>query len=811
MQIAGIVNQKLEDNASLVVTAPPGAGKSTLLPLTILESLKDGGKILMLEPRRLATRQIAERMAELLGERVGQTVGYRVRFESCVSEDTRVEVVTEGILTRMLISDPTLEGVSVVIFDEFHERSINSDVALALTREAQGIIRPDLRIVIMSATIDATAICQALHAPLVESEGRMYPVEIIHEDTDITECSKVDDIALAVARSVMKAHANHEGDILVFLPGQAEITKCAEILAHSLPDTNICPLYGLLSSEAQRKAIAPSDEGERKVVLATPIAETSLTIEGVRIVVDSGLCRKMTYSPQNALSHLDTVRISMDMATQRTGRAGRVAPGVCYRLWSLATEHRMSECRIPEILEADLTPMSLDICAWGEADISRLPWLTPPPTGNLAQARELLIMLQAIDESGCITAHGKELATLPCHPRIAQMLTTADSPQMKVLACDIASLLENKDIINTQRSSAAPASSTITDADINSRIALLCQSRNRYPFISRIAEQYRRLVKTKECNEIPHPHDVGKLIASAYPERIAKAEDEGLGRFKLANGNIASLDPNDELSAQEWLAVASLGSKIFLASPLNINDIQHLIRSKDNLSWDNKQGAILARRERRIGRLLIDSMPIQGVKSEDIIRTLCESAPKYGTSMFSFDEKVQNLQRRICIVAQWHPEMGLPDVSTEAVLNRASDWLFTTDIHKVNMGDCIWSLLSYEQQQLVDSIAPTHIRVPSGSKIKVEYRQGAEQPILRVRLQECFGLQDTPCIDEGRQPVLMELLSPGFKPVQLTQDLHSFWENTYFEVRKELRRRYPKHSWPDDPLKEEAVRGVKKK
>lgn len=811
MQIAGIVNQKLEDNASLVVTAPPGAGKSTLLPLTILESLKDGGKILMLEPRRLATRQIAERMAELLGECVGQTVGYRVRFESCVSEDTRIEVVTEGILTRMLISDPTLEGVSVVIFDEFHERSINSDVAITLTREAQGIIRPDLRIVIMSATIDATAICQALHAPLVESEGRMYPVEIIHEDADITECSKMDDIALAVARSVVRAHANHEGDILVFLPGQAEITKCSEILAHSLPDTNICPLYGLLSPEAQRKAIAPSDEGERKVVLATPIAETSLTIEGVHIVVDSGLCRKMAFSPQNALSHLDTVRISMDMATQRTGRAGRVAPGVCYRLWSLATEHRMSECRIPEILEADLTPMSLDISAWGEADISRLPWLTPPPTGNLAQARELLIMLQAIDESGCITPHGKELAKLPCHPRIAQMLTTADSPQMKALACDIASLLENKDIINTQRASSASTSSTITDADINSRIALLCQSRNRYPFISRIAEQYRRLVKTKECNEIPHPHDVGKLIASAYPERIAKAEDEGLGRFKLANGNIASLDPNDELSSQEWLAVASLGSRIFLASPLNINDIQHLIRSKDNLSWDNKQGTILARRERRIGRLLIDSVPIQGVKSEDIIHTICESAPKYGTSMFSFDEKVQNLQRRISIVAQWHPEMGLPDVSTEAVLNRASDWLFTTDIHKVNMGDCIWSLLSYEQQQQVDSIAPTHIRVPSGSKIKVEYRQGAEQPILRVRLQECFGLQDTPRIDEGRQPVLMELLSPGFKPVQLTQDLHSFWENTYFEVRKELRRRYPKHSWPDDPLKEEAVRGVKKK
>lgn len=809
LQISGIVNDTLRDNASLVITAPPGAGKSTLLPLTILgkypgiagfEGLTHGGKILMLEPRRIAARQIAERMAELLGEEVGKTVGYRIRFDNCTSVDTRIEVLTEGILTRMLVADPTLEDVSVVIFDEFHERSISSDVALALTREAQNIIRPDLKIVIMSATIDATSICNALSAPLITSEGRMYPVEIKHVDSPINEKSRPEEIAEEVARSIIKAHRQHEGDILAFLPGQAEIMHCEQILSDSLATTHICPLYGLLSSQEQRFAIAPSKPRARKVVLATPIAETSLTIEGVRIVIDSGLCRKLVFSPQNALSHLETVRISMDMATQRTGRAGRVVPGVCYRLWNLATEHRMQVCRIPEILEADLSPVVLDTAAWGEANISQLPWLTPPPVSNIAQAQELLRMLQAIDEKGAITPQGKSLSNLPSHPRISQMLLSAKSQEMRSLACDIAALLESKDPLANQN-----------DADINSRIIALRRSRNRYPLINRISEQYHRLVKVKEDNAIPNPYDVGKLLASAYPERIAKAHDEGIGRFRLANGRDVSLDQSDNLTAHEWLAVASIGSRIFLASPLNIKDVEHLVQTRDNLSWDNKQRTIIARQEKRIGRLLIDSSPIHNIRQEDIIRTLCEAAPKYGLTMFSFDEKVQNLQRRIEAVRSWHPELELPDVSTESVLSRAEDWLLSTDINKVNMCDSIWSLLTYEQQQLIDRLAPTHIPVPSGSKIKVEYRQGAELPILRVRLQECFGLQDTPRINNGKQPVLMELLSPDFKPVQLTQDLRSFWNGTYFEVRKELKRRYPKHSWPDNPLEAEATRTTKRK
>lgn len=802
-QIAELVNERLRSHSTLVITAPPGAGKSTLLPLTILEGLESGGKILMLEPRRLAARQIAERMAEMLEEPVGKTVGYRIRFEKCVSKDTRIEVVTEGILTRMLIDDPTLDGVDAIIFDEFHERSINSDESLALARETQGILRPELKLIIMSATIDASAICTALSAPLVESEGRMFPVDIIHTDSAITENSKTEEVATEVVRTIIKAHNQHEGDILVFLPGQAEIQLCQEMLGDSLSPTHICPLYGLMQQQQQRYAIAPSKEGERKVVLATPIAETSLTIQGVRIVIDSGLYRTLFFDAQRGFSRLTTKRISMDMATQRTGRAGRVAAGVCYRLWNLATEHRMEDCRKPEILEADLAPLVLDIASWGERNVQALSWLTPPPAGNVAQANELLTMLGAFDNP--------KLASLPCHPRIANMLTSCSSNEMRSLSCDIAAILESRDPFADQN-----------NVDINSRIIALRQfrakgqsasskERNTFAQISRISEQYQHLVKVKEQNTIPDPYDVGYLLSLAYPERIAKAQDNGCGTYKLASGDNTSIDAKDELSAYDWLAVATLGTKIFLAAPLRLRDVERMIKFKENVTWDNKQRCIVAQRERRIGRIVIDSAPMNNVSRENVLRTLCDAAPKYGQSMFDFSDKVLNLQQRIAVVSEWHPELMLPDVCTEAVLGRAEDWLITTDIRSVDMVSAIWSLLTYEQQQAVDRIAPSHIQVPTGSKIRVEYRQGADLPILRVRLQECFGLEDTPRIDEGAKPVLMELLSPGFKPVQLTQDLHSFWNGTYFEVRKELRRRYPKHFWPDNPLEAPAVRGVRRK
>ena len=875
-QIAVGVNEALHTNSSLVVTAPPGAGKSTLLPLTILSSLGEGEKILMLEPRRLAARQIAERMAQMLGEQVGETVGYRVRFESRVSKRTRIEVLTEGILTRMIVDDATLDGVSVVIFDEFHERSINSDLALALTRQAQQIIRPDLKIVIMSATIDASNICAALQAPLIESEGRMFPVELHYADKD----TDPRDIAAAAASTTIEAYKKYEGDILVFLPGQAEIERCYELLSKSQhftaspsqpintsthqhlntttsqPITTTTPhhltilsLYGNLSPEDQRRAIAPSAPGERKIVIATPIAETSITIEGVRVVIDAGLCRQVVFDARTGLSHLETVRISMDMATQRMGRAGRVAEGVCYRLWTKASEHLMAEQRKPEIEEADLAPMVLDTAAFGESDAEALPWLTMPPRAGVFKAKELLTALGAIDENGNITSIGKRKATLPCHPRIARMilattnlttstpqgvhlsqvhqqhLTTSTSHHNNTsLACDIAALLEEKD----------PLSET-GGTDLTLRLSALRAARRkkqlgRWQRIAKIAAEYRRMAHTDEDNRDPAPMEVGLLVAYAYPERIAHSTNS-IGGYRLASGANVQLDAADQQSAHSWLAIASLYSapgttgRVFLAAPIAPDDLEkEFVKEVDNIAWDTKQGCVVMQREQRIGKLMLSQKPIHDADKERLKGIVCEAMKKDGLTMMAWSEKaVEQVQRRVAQVAAWHPEMALPDVSTEQLLSTAADWLpfyleeggrvktSVQELRKLNLAEIIWNILPYEAQLEVDRLAPTHIEVPTGSHIRIDYRSGAEAPVLSVRLQECFGMERTPCVDDGRQPLLMELLSPGFKPVQLTQDLASFWQGTYFEVRKELRRRYPKHYWPENPLEAEAVRGVKRK
>ena len=867
-QIAVGVNEALHTNSSLVVTAPPGAGKSTLLPLTILSSLGEGEKILMLEPRRLAARQIAERMAQMLGEQVGETVGYRVRFESRVSKRTRIEVLTEGILTRMIVDDATLDGVSVVIFDEFHERSINSDLALALTRQAQQIIRPDLKVVIMSATIDASNICAALQAPLIESEGRMFPVELHYADED----TDPRDIAAAAASTTIEAYKKYEGDILVFLPGQAEIERCFELLSNSQhlnisphqhlntttsqPITTstsqhltIHPLYGNLSPEDQRRAIAPSAPGERKIVIATPIAETSITIEGVRVVIDAGLCRQVVFDARTGLSHLETVRISMDMATQRMGRAGRVAEGVCYRLWTKASEHLMAEQRKPEIEEADLAPMVLDTAAFGESDAEALPWLTMPPRAGVFKAKELLTALGAIDENGNITSIGKRMATLPCHPRIARMILattnlTTSTPQgahlsqvhqqhlitstshhnNTSLACDIAALLEEKD----------PLSET-GGTDLTLRLSALRAARRKkqlgkWQRIAKIAAEYRRMAHTDEDNRDTAPMEVGLLVAYAYPERIAHSTNS-IGGYRLASGANVQLDAADQQSAHSWLAIASLYSapgttgRVFLAAPIAPDDLEkEFVKEVDNIAWDTKQGCVVMQREQRIGKLMLSQKPIHDADKERLKGIVCEAMKKDGLTMMAWSEKaVEQVQRRVTQVAAWHPEMALPDVSTEHLLSTAADWLpfyleeggrvktSVQELRKLNLAEIIWNILPYEAQLEVDRLAPTHIEVPTGSHIRIDYRSGAEAPVLSVRLQECFGMERTPCVDDGRQPLLMELLSPGFKPVQLTQDLASFWQGTYFEVRKELRRRYPKHYWPENPLEAEAVRGVKRK
>ena len=814
--IVDVLLQTLDTHNNVIVTAPPGAGKSTLLPLELMQHADGKGRILLLEPRRLAARQITARMAWMLNEEVGETVGYRIRFERKVSGNTRLEVLTEGMLTRMLIDDPTLEDVHTVIFDEFHERNIHSDVALAITRSIQQLLRPELKIVIMSATLDTTALCQALQAPLVESKGRMFPVT-----TRLLPSASLDgenilptDIAQATAKAVLVAHREQEGDILVFLPGESEICRVQQLLGDTLSSTEICPLYGMLSLDEQRRAIVPSPSGRRKVVLATSIAETSLTIEGVRTVIDTGFCRRQYFDPRNGLSRLITVRISQDMVSQRKGRAGRVAPGVYYRLWSTATDHRLAACRTPEIEDADLAPVLLDIAAWGESHVERLPWLTPLPPAHVRLARSLLLQLGAIDEKGCLTSHGQELAHLPCHPRLAQMLVNAHGHTQKALAADIAALLDERDLLGDN-----------TSTDLCIRIEKLRQQRNEGRNVSQriiaATKQYLRMVNTKEENCDFLPTQVGALLAAAYPERVARRQEKELGHFRTGTGGILFMDRNDALAAEEWIAIASMDSgsgRIFLAAPLSINDVKTLARPYVNISWDNRKGGIVAQEEERIGQLVIAAKPLGDGYQDRVTQVICDAVMRQGVALLNFSDEVEALIRRVAAVAAWHPELSLPDLSTDTVLSHAEEWLppflgnatSATDLKKIDLTTALWSLLSYEQQQAVERIAPTHLTVPSGSKIRVEYRKGAESPILRVRLQECFGLTETPRVDGGTRPVLMELLSPGFKPVQLTQDLHSFWQGAYYEVRSELRRRYPKHSWPDNPLEAPAVRGVKK-
>lgn len=810
--IAETLNGTLRAGQDAIVTAAPGAGKSTMLPLTVLQEFFEG-KIIALEPRRVAARQIASRMAWLLGENVGETVGYRIRFESKISKRTRIEVVTEGVLIRMLLDDPALEDATVVVFDEFHERSLNTDEAFALTRQCQQLLRDDLRIVLMSATIDTAAIQEALCCPVLKSEGRMFPVEVIHS----VEEANIQNVSQLTTKTILQAHREHEGDILAFLPGEGEIRHVAELLSNSLAPTKIYPLYGLLSNDEQARAIAPSAPGERKVVLATPIAETSLTIDGVRVVVDSGLCRKMVFDPRSGLSHLDTVRISMDMATQRTGRAGRIAPGVCYRLWSKGTETRMEAVRKPEILDADLTSLVLDAAIWGEREVERLPWLTPLPKSSVVHARTLLQSLGALDEEGRATQQGRTLSKLPCHPRIARMLLAADTVERQSLAADIAALLEEKDPLAGE-----------CDVSITTRLGALRRERSAgrgglWNRIIRISRQYAEMIHTKEDNASVNPYEVGALLASAYPERIGKVWKEGVGTFQLSGGDLVAIDASDSLAGAEWIVAASMHrkqggvGKVFLASVVDPDDLQSYSFERENIFWDSKAGCVVARRERRIGNILLETKPLGGDNREAIQRVVCEAIANEGRSLLSFSDEVQNLQRRIAFIASRHPEMELPKVDVETICQSAPEWgpLFigkastVAELKKLDLREVVWSRLAYDQQQAVDRLAPTHIAVPTGSRIRLDYRLGAEVPVLRVRLQECFGLTDTPQVDGT--PVLMELLSPGFKPVQLTSDLGSFWQSAYFEVRKELRRRYPKHYWPDNPLVAEPVRGVKRK
>ena len=807
--IAVEVNEKLDAGNSLVVTAPPGAGKSTLLPLTMMAGSRRGGKIILVEPRRLAARQIAMRMADILGEPVGNTVGYRVRFETRVSAATRIEVVTEGVFLRMVISDPTLDGVSIVVFDEFHERSINSDLAFALVRQTRDILREDLRIVVMSATIDVGPVCKALKAPLLKSEGRMFPVKVVYADEDAVEMrNHLADLPQTVASTVSKVHRFTQGDILVFLPGQAEIQRVSQLLGDSLSPTEVMPLYGNLTPEAQHRAIAPSAVGSRKVVLATPVAETSLTIEGVRVVVDTGLCRRPVYNVRNGLTRLDTVAVSKDMMIQRTGRAGRVAEGVCFRMWRAERECQFAEQRTPEILAADLTPLVLGVAAFGETDVFSLPWLTVPAKADIEKARQTLQLLDAVDTGVAITPTGRQMSAMPCHPRISRMIIGCPSEGLRALACDIAAIIEEKDPMAAEPS-----------ADITLRIDALRQARarkspGRWQRVAMVAREYLRMASAREDNSPVSPAEIGSLLALAYPERVARAVDS-VGNYRLASGDNVSLDTSDSLSAHEWIVVASLFSsarsgRACLAAP--VDSVTLTTRTVDNIAWSSRAGCVVMQREERIGKLVVCSKPLQTVDNEGVVRIVCEAVKKYGLSMLDWNDDVARLQNRIAAVASWHPELALPDVSTERLMQTPGQWLAVyleqggkvassvAELKKLNLKDMIWAIVPYDLQQQINRLAPEHIKMPNGHKIRIDYRPGASAPVVSVRLQECFGMTETPTVDDGRRPLLMELLSPGFKPVQLTQDLANFWRETYFEVRKELKRRYPKHAWPDNPV-----------
>ena len=808
------LKEQLKINNTMLISAPPGAGKSTIIPIAMLEEPWIGQqKIIMLEPRRLAARTIAERMASLLGEKAGETVGSRIRFDNKIGPNTRIEVVTEGILTRMLHTDNALEGVAAVFFDEFHERSIYADVALALCREAQQVLRPELKIIVMSATLNLPELSELLQAPIVECSGRQYPVQIKY--TGENDERMLPEMA---AQTVFKAARENEGDILVFLPGEGEIRKCETILRNERTDFIIHPLYGMLPQGKQRAAILPDLQGRRKVILATSIAETSLTIEGVKVVVDCGFTRSSRFDPRSGLSRLVTIQISKDSADQRAGRAGRLAPGICYRMWTKAMHHQLAEHRVPEIMEADLADLVLDLAQWGIMDSTQLTWLSQPPKGTLLQASEMLHQLNAL-EDGRITEHGKALHRLPCHPRIAHMLLMAQESKNEAHACDLAAIIEERDPLGKE-----------AGIDINLRIEALRKGRKEKRMgkkmlrIEKVSASYRKIINCKEENDNIDPYDTGLLLVHAYPERIAHARAGNNAQFQLSNGNLAMAGHKDDLAHEPWLAVANLNArdgmgKIFLASPLNPTDLAPLVKNRERVYWDTHKGGLIAVNELRIGNIILQSKALANPDEKHLVKAISEAIKKEGEQLLSFNEAVVQWQNRVMSLRKWHPKDDWPDVSTNSLLMSNEEWLppyiqnirKPEELKKIKLKEVLHYHLNMQQQKLLDRLAPEKVKVPSGSEIKLAYHANASAPVLAVRLQEVFGLADTPLINDGKTAVLMHLLSPGFKPMQITSDLKSFWNNTYFEVKKELKRRYPKHAWPENPWEETAIRGVKRK
>lgn len=791
----------LAARSAAVLVAPPGAGKTTRAPPALLdEPWAARGKIILLSPRRIAARAAAARMAGERGERVGETIGYRVRLDSKVGPRTRIEVVTEGVFTRMILDDPELSGVAAVLFDEFHERSLEGDLGLALARDAQQGLRPDLRILVMSATLDAARVAALLgDAPVIVSEGRMFPVKHVYRPR--SQHARLED---EVAAAVRAALAAEHGSALVFLPGVREIERTAEALraAMSDPGIDIRPLYGAMSPADQDAAISPAPAGRRKVVLATSIAETSLTIDGVRIVVDSGLARRPRFEPALGLSRLETVRASQAAVTQRAGRAGRLEPGVCWRLWSEGETRALPEFDRPEILDADLSGLALDLAAWGVADPSMLAWLDPPPKPAWREALALLKRISALDEAGQLTAHGVAVAKLPLPPRLAHMVIAAKDERL--LAARIAVLLTEQGLGGRS-------------ADLRERLHRFAGERGARAEAARALAD--RIARTAGGGRgAVDDERAGAVLALAYPDRVAKARG---GSFTMANGRAASVDAASPLARAPFLAIADISgaagrAQVLLAAPIGAGDVEAMfaaqIETGVSASVDAATGAVRARRIRRLGRIVLSEAPLERLSGEELAQALLEAVREQGLGLLDWDEAARQAQARVAFMRGLEGETW-PDWSDEALLAAAEAWLApalagVSRLRDVNVARALLDTLPYELRRRLDAEAPARFETPAGSSLPIDYAAEGG-PALDVRLQELFGQDRHPSVAGGRAPLSLRLLSPARRPVQTTQDLPGFWRGSYAAVRSEMRGRYPKHPWPEDPLAAPPTRRAK--
>jgi len=806
----------LSEHPRLVLEAPPGAGKTTQVPLALLdEPWLQGRKIVVLEPRRVAARAAAGFMAKQRGETVGGTVGYRIRFENRVGPDTRIEVVTEGILTRMIQDDPMLESVGAILFDEFHERHLAGDLGLALALDVQAQLRDDLRLVVMSATLDGEKLARFLDAPRLSSEGRGFPVQIAHFPARRDETTEVQ-----ARRAIEHAVQAHPGDVLVFLPGQREIARVETMLAGVLPDgIVVLALHGELPVEKQSEALQPDPQGHRRVVLATNVAESSVTLPGVRVVIDSGQAREPSYDPNSGFSRLEVTTISQASADQRAGRAGRVADGWAYRLWPQS--QRLDPQRRPEIALVELGALALELAAWGSDD---LRFVDAPPPGAMNAARDLLRRLGALTASHAITPLGKRMLALGTHPRLAAMLLSAGEGEDRALACDLAALVEARDPLRMGGDALAARWRAL--ADFRSGRAPQEANRSGLAAIDAAAKQWRRRVHESALPPASvEAHRLGDVLMHAFPDRIGFQHPQDARRYLLANGRSARLFDDSALVGEPWIVVSELRHEardalVQRAAPLDERrlrrDFAERFVTEDTVRWDASRRALSAQRESRFDQIVFDARPAGRVDPALAATALTDAVRDLGLDALSWPESLQQWRERVRCLREWMPDLGLPDLSDDALVATLDDWLTPAFAGKTRLdalgedelATALKSGMDWSLRQRIDQLAPTRITVPSGMERRIEYAHG-QPPVLAVKLQELFGLADTPRVADGRIPVLLHLLSPGGKPLQVTADLRNFWNSTYAEVRKEMKGRYPRHPWPDDPWSAQATHRAK--